>query len=104
MPKRITSQTIKAMQPPASGNAIVWDTEEKGLGVRMTAAGAVSFVLRYVVDGRERRMTLGPYAENGGGLTVSAARSKAQEIKGAIVASRDKTERYDPLEKRREAR
>jgi integrase len=98
--KRLTSQAIEAMQerPPASGNVIAWDTVEKGLGIRVTAAGAASFVLRYVIHGQERRMTLGPYGRSG--LSVTAAREKASEIKGRIAGSRDKPQMFDPLEQR----
>jgi hypothetical protein len=65
MPVRITEQTIRRLKasPPSSGNALEWDTEVTGFGVRITKAGAVSFVLRYVQRGRERRLTLAKYPD-----------------------------------------
>jgi Arm DNA-binding domain len=69
--KRISKNLIDALRPPATGNAMVWDNKDTGFGVRITAAGHISFVYRYVVSGRERRFTLGEYGE---ALSVSAAR------------------------------
>jgi len=94
MPKRLTSQVITAIESPAEGNVIEWDTEVKGLGIRVTAAGQRSFVLRYVIAGRERRMTLGSYPA----LSVSAARDLATRHKGDIAHNRD------PLDQRKAAR
>ncbi|MBL26154.1 MAG: integrase [Rhodospirillaceae bacterium] len=87
---RITAQAIKAMTAPARGNTVHWDSETTGLGARITAAGKVAFVLRYVINGRERRMTLGGWPE----LTVSAAREMALRLKGEIARG------VDPLERR----
>jgi len=57
--KRITSQVVSALKPPAAGNRIVWDRDLTGFGVRITAAGAISFILRYFINGRQRRYTIG---------------------------------------------
>jgi len=46
MPK-LTDRLIKQLTPPESGYTIAYDTEVSGLGVRITAAGSKSFVLRY---------------------------------------------------------
>jgi integrase len=93
-PKRITSQVVAALKPPVAGNRVVWDRDLTGFGVRITAAGAVSFVLRYVLHGRERRYTIGRHPD----LSPSAARLQATALRGAIVAGKD------PLEARHEAR
>lgn len=91
---RITAHIVKALDPPASGNRVVWDSDLTGFGVRITAAGSVSFVLRYVVDGRERRFTIGKHPD----LSASAARERATVLRGRITMGED------PLEARREAR
>jgi len=91
--ERITEKTIRKLrqEPPAPGpngesrNLVVWDTEPKGFGVRITSAGAVAFVLRYVLDGRERRMTIGAYPD----LSPSAARDEAIKLRGRIAIGDD---------------
>ncbi|MDA0226856.1 MAG: tyrosine-type recombinase/integrase [Proteobacteria bacterium] len=51
-----------------------------GLGLRLNAAGARSWVLRTVVSGIRRDMGLGSYP----GVTLASAREKAREIKDQI--------------------
>ena len=85
MPRKLTPQFIRSMEPPASGNRIEWDTDEKGLGIRITAAGHRAFVLRYVADGRERRLTLGEFPA----LGLTAAREMARERKGEVIKGAD---------------
>ncbi|MEO8896354.1 MAG: integrase arm-type DNA-binding domain-containing protein, partial [Rhizomicrobium sp.] len=91
---RITAHLIKALAVPSSGNRVVWDKDLTGFGVRITAAGAVSFVLRYVLNGRERRYTVGKHPD----LTASAARERATILRGQIAGG------VDPMEARRGAR
>jgi hypothetical protein len=52
----------------------------KGFGARITAAGARSFVLRYVFDSREYRYTIGPFPS----LSVEAARREAKRLRATI--------------------
>ena len=85
MPRNLTPQFIKAMEPPATGNRVEWDDQERGLGIRITAAGHRAFVLRYVVQGRERRMTLGEYPT----LSLTAARDMARGRKGDVIKGAD---------------
>jgi hypothetical protein len=47
MPIRITDKLVKDLSSPAKGNIITYDTEVKGFGVRITAAGARAFILNY---------------------------------------------------------
>ena len=69
----LSKSVIEALKPPASGNVVYWDRDVTGLGARITAAGHVSFVYRYVVSGRERRFTINDYGP-APGLSVTAAR------------------------------
>lgn len=94
MPSNLTPQLIKAMEPPARGNRIEWDTQERGLGLQVTAAGRRAFVLRYVFNGHERRMTLGEFPT----LNLTAARKLARDRKGEIARG------VDPLNAKEEAR
>ena len=90
---RITNRFIDGVEPPTKGNKVHWDSETKGFGIRITSADAKAFVLRYVINGRERRYTIGDYGPSPG-LNTSAARSLADELKGAIAKGQD------PLEER----
>jgi Arm DNA-binding domain len=56
MAKKITDKLVTNLQSPdESGYAITYDAEVSGFGIRVTAAGAKSFILRYRTrSGRER--------------------------------------------------
>lgn len=91
---RITKQLVSSLTPPAKGNRVAWDDEVTGFGVRITSTGAVAYVLRYVIHGQEKRITLGKHPD----LSPSAARDKAVRLRGGIAEGRD------PLIARIEAR
>jgi hypothetical protein len=65
MPIRITDKLVKDLLSPPKGNTITYDTEVKGFGVRVTAAGARAFILNYRAGGVERRITIGSYRRPG---------------------------------------
>jgi integrase len=90
MAERITDAAVRNMVPPASGNRIVYDSEIVGFGVRITKAGAKSFVLNYRAEGRERRLTIGRYPA----WSVERARKEAKELRRRVDAG------ADPLAKR----
>jgi integrase len=73
---------------PAKGNRIYYDGKDgvKGFGVRVTAAGARSFVLTYwTKGGRQRRITIGTFPN----WTVGAARIEARRLKRLIEQGAD---------------
>lgn len=76
------------------GNRVVWDRDLTGFGVRITAAGKVAFVLRYVLNGRQRSYTIGKHPD----LSPGAARERATALRGRVAGGQD------PLEARRDAR
>ncbi len=90
---KIVEQTIKRLKAPETGNRIEWDTEVPGFGVRITAAGAISFILDYRIFGRQRRYTIGRYPV----LTATAARDEARELWAKIRAGRDPMEERNQL-------
>lgn len=93
--EKITDKLAKELEAPERGNRITYDTDIKGFGLRVTAAGARSFILNYRNEtGRERRYTIGTYPD----WTVLAARTEAKELKKRI----DRGE--DPMGARHEAR
>ena len=80
---KLTDKIIKGLAAPESGNRITYDDDVKGLGVRVTAAGAKSFILTYWVSGRQRRYTLGRYPE----WPLATARSEAKRLKLELRAN-----------------
>lgn len=98
--ERITDRQVRNLETPDSGQHIVFDTQIKGFGVRVTAPskrspeGLKSFVLDYWIGGTQRRYTIGRYPI----WSVEAARTRAKEIRRGL----DKGD--DPLEARESAR
>ena len=90
----LTERIIRDAGPGAK-TRILWDTQVKGFGVRITPAGAKSYVLNYRVGGRSKRATLGRVSE----LALKAARERAGAELAAIRAGES-----DPVERRRRAR
>ncbi len=62
---------------PGPKTRYLWDDRIKGLGVRITPAGAKAFVLSYRQDGRKRWATLGRPGRMAGELTLRDARTRA---------------------------
>ena len=88
---------VRGLGPPEKGNRISYDRGSgsvKGFGIRVTAAGAKSFIVTYRIAGQERRMTIGAYPD----WSVSAARLEAARIK------READLGHDPLAERHSAR
>jgi integrase len=90
----ITEKLVKKLQAPARGNRIMYDTQLRGFGVRVTAGGAIAFVLNYRVHGRERRHTIGRYPE----MSAVMAREEALRLREAVRQG------HDPLIERERAR
>jgi len=70
-----------------------WDTEMKGLGIRIFPSGQKSFVLSYRINGRKRLMKLGDY----GVKTLDEARRDARAKRVLVESGRD------PLQERQDA-
>lgn len=85
----LTEKKIRDAKP-SNQTRIVWDSDVKGLGLRVTKAGAKSFVLSYRVDGRKRLMTLARSSE----IRLDRARQLAGE---ALVRVR---QGVDPMAQR----
>src|SRR5260370_38791913 len=72
----------------------MYDSQLGGFGVRITAGGAISFILTYWVNGRQRRFTIGRHPE----LTATAARAEAVQLREVIRRGGDplaeKQQRY----------
>jgi integrase len=76
MNTHLTQRSVQAAKPPASGYIILFDDKIAGFGVRVTAAGAKSFILNYRVGGEKRRYTIGSWPK----WTADAARDEATNV------------------------
>ncbi|QCN96998.1 DUF4102 domain-containing protein (plasmid) [Azospirillum argentinense] len=85
MAEKLSDRGVKALPSPASGNRIVYDTEVKGFGVRVTASGAKAFVLNYRIAGRERRYTIGSFPD----WKTATAREEAKNLKKRVDRGED---------------
>jgi integrase len=86
MAQKLTDKIVKELPAPERGNKTTYDTEVKGFGIRVTAAGARSFVLNYRTRaGRERRFTIGAFPA----WKTTAARAEAAELKKQIARGGD---------------
>jgi len=92
--RKLTKRHVDALPAPPAGQVFVRDTEMKGFALRITASGAKSFVVEKRINGKSRRLTLGPYPA----LTVEQARLQAQKLLGDIVTG------YDPIKEREDER
>jgi integrase len=88
MAETLTDHVVKDLAPPAKGNRITYDAVERGLGLRITSAGARSFILNYrTKGGTERRITIGVAGRwdnevwQPGAWTLKAARKRAKELR-----------------------
>jgi integrase len=89
----ITDKMVKKLSPADTGR-IIYDDQIPGFGVRITPAGAISFVLNYCIHGRERRYTIGRYPE----ISALVARGEALQLRAGIRNG------HDPLAERARAR
>ena len=98
MATKLTDAIVKRLPIPDKGNKIYYDSKVRGFGCRVTAAGARAFILNYRThSGRERRITIGSFAD----WPPTTARERAKELKRDIDDGGDplgeiKTERAAP--------
>ncbi len=88
---KITKRSVDALNPAADGaEAVLWDSELKGFGVRVQRGGAKSYVLHYRVGtGRGaplRKLTIG---RHGSPWTPETARKEAKTLLGMIEDGAD---------------
>lgn len=85
MAEQLTDRLVKALPAPTSGNKITYDAEVRGLGVRVTSAGAKAWVFGYRAGGIERRLTIG----DASAWTVRQARDRARELRRQVDGGGD---------------
>lgn len=82
---RLTDQIVRKALPPLRGQAVLWDDDLKGFGLRVTPRGAKAFVLDYRAHGRQRRITIGSFPD----WSVAAAREEAKKLKREVDIGND---------------
>jgi integrase len=83
---KFTQRRIETLQCPAGAkDALVFDDEQRGLGVRVTASGRKSYLAQYTVRGQKRRIPIGSCSA----ISLAAARAAVQEILGRVAGGRD---------------
>ncbi|SRR6266446_2022147 len=84
---RITKRTVDAAVPDASrADRFLWDGEVKGFGLRVKPSGIKSYVLKYRIGSRTRRLTIG---KHGSPWTPEEARRRASDLLRAVNDGRD---------------
>lgn len=89
--------TIAKAELPVQGKVFLYDDHRdapRGLGLKVTAAGGKTFVLKYTVDGRQRLKVIGDWPT----WTLEAARAEAHDLLRGINRG------TDPLEEKRKRR
>jgi integrase len=83
---KLTQRRIETLECAAGAkDALVFDDEQRGLGVRVTASRRKSYLVQYTLGGRKRRVPLGSCSA----ISLAAARAAVQEILGKVATGRD---------------
>jgi integrase len=86
MASRLTDTQVMSLKASAGGRLEVFDPQEPGLLIRVSAAGRRTWFFRYrLIDGRQPRLKLGTYPATG----IADARRKAQEARRTVEAGKD---------------
>jgi hypothetical protein len=91
MRAKITKRTVDALRPIADGReAVLWDGDLKGFGVRVQRGSVKSYILHYRIGAgrgaRLRKLTIG---KHGSPWTAETARAEAKRL-FALVAAADR--------------
>lgn len=71
--------------PPDRRDILVFDDEVTGFGLRVTSGGTKTFLFQYRVGPYVRRVRIGRYGQ----ITPAAARRRAEELRGLVLAGGD---------------
>ncbi|MEO5345832.1 MAG: integrase arm-type DNA-binding domain-containing protein [Magnetococcus sp. YQC-9] len=88
MQGKITKRFVDSLSA-AQTDALLWDTETKGFGLKITPAGKRIYVLQYRFNGRLRRYTIGTH---GSPWTPEQARGEAIRLLGLVSNGDDPAE------------
>lgn len=79
-----TDRHLRALRAgPTASEA--WDTQQRGLMVRVLPSGRIEFAIRYRIHGKRRRLKLGEYPA----VSLAVARKRARRAQSAIDNGED---------------
>src|SRR5262245_7281437 len=78
---KLTMKMVAKAKPPAKNQLFLRDTELRGFGLRIQAGGTKTYIVERKIEGRVRRITIGPASA----LTVEQARDIAKQKIGNIA-------------------
>lgn len=83
---KLSKRSVDGLLSPSKGQAVLWDTEVRGYGVRVLPSGTKTFILQYRnPEGIQRRINIGRY----GILTVDQARDQARLFLASVIKGED---------------
>src|SRR5215471_3811988 len=92
---KLTQNRIAGLKcPPGQKDKLVFDDEQHGLGVRVTARGSKTYLAQYSWHGQKRRIPRGSCSA----LSLAKARDAVRAIMGDVARS------IDPKAERKQAR
>ena len=90
-PMKLTQASI-ARLPSDKADAVYYDDDLDGFGIRIRAGGSRNYVVRYRLGGLERRHTIGSASV----LTLEEARQKARKVLVALTKEGTRQQRRQP--------
>ena len=83
--------TIRSLEAPAGERVIWWDDRLAGYGVRVSGdTGGRAFILKYRLDGQQRKTTLGAFPA----MNATGARKAARKTLDAVARGEDPQEHH----------
>lgn len=85
---KLTDRMIAELScPSGKKDQLVFDTEVRGLGIRVSSSGRKNFLVQWrcPITGKSKRLPLGAY----GAITLKAARDAARVVLGKVAQGRD---------------
>jgi len=91
MRDKITKRSVDALRPGSGGaEAVIWDTEVKGLGVRAQRGGSKSYIVHYRAGtGRGAPLRKVTIVRFGAPSTPETARREARRLLGLVEGGAD---------------
>lgn len=98
---KVNKRSVDALKPGASAS-FLWDDDLKGFGVKVTPAGALSYVVQYRMGGREAKTRRYSIGGHGSPWTPATARAEAERLlvlvaQGVDPVDADKKRRDDAV-------
>lgn len=90
---KITKRTVDALSPKNGGEAVLWDQEVRGFGIRARIGGAKTYIVHYRAGtGRGAQLRKFTIGKHGSPWTPDLARTEAKRLLGLIASGKDPAE------------